>query len=120
MTLELHAKTYYSTEEIQGGDQHMFSITPEWRDDKLLLYLQYGSTGWHLREHDLKQEPATLGAYVTLRAYLHGHWHSALEGAELLMVTKFSYWGSFPSGYKSVDWNAQLRNTHVEITKVTN
>ncbi len=118
--LLLHAKTYYSIEEIQGGDEHYFYITPKWEASEFRLYLSYGGTGWQLREYDLKHEDAMLGGSFTLKAYLHKPYHSLLDGAELEMRTKFTYWSPFPSGTRSTDWFARLLNISAEITRVTN
>lgn len=128
--LTLHAKTFYNTKGIDWGDEHYFYITPGWEvgvgtSNRIYLTFTYGGVGWTLREGNVTHENGLLfggllGGSFTLKAYLHKHIHSALENAELFMETNVSYWGSFPSGYKSVDWHAQLRNTHVELSSVTN
>ncbi len=117
-TLNLHAKTYYNDPHFGGAGDEEYVNVPAFSGE-------YGSvtgssTSWTLIDGGVWDQQRPLGGYLHIWAKfghcLHDHWPST---AELTLTTVLSYWGSKPTGYKSVSWQAELTGTPYHITSVT-
>lgn len=115
--LELHAKTYYNDPNVSGGDEHYITV-PHF--DGSTGSIEYSGTGWGPSKGGCYDNQTGLGGYLTVAVELNNCVHVGLKGATLTLTTTISYWGSKPTGYKSVTWNGKLYNTQYQLTRVVN
>lgn len=112
--LELHAKTYYDNPYISGGDEHYIIIPPSYDT------VWYRGTGWSMLQGQCYNQTTPLGGYLYISVRLGQCTHPDMHDAILTLYTQITYWGSGPTGYRSVDWEGDMQNTQYHLTRVTN
>ncbi len=117
--LELHAKTYYDHPEISTGDEHYITISKS-LDSQGSPTISYSGMGWDLKNSSCWDEETTFGGYIHAWVKLQSHKTNAgMQNAVLILSCDESYWGSFPTGHRTVDWTAKMTNTTFHVTRVT-
>ncbi|MCW3463152.1 hypothetical protein [Chitinophaga nivalis] len=123
--MEAHCKTYY-TDPSYYGDEHYLNIpvpNPASSPNKWTLIndYKYSSTSWTLQDAYIGFHTGPLGGNIIINLVLVNELDINFYGCQLLLSARDSYWVSFPTGNRRLDWEAVLAgsNCTMKISKVT-
>ncbi len=115
--LNLHAKVYYDDPNVHGGDEFYIDVPAS---SHVVIPVSGSSTGWRFDSGSVWDQQTPLGGYLHVYAKFNNCVHQGFSGAELILSSAISYWGSKPTGsYSQEVWQGELTGTAYKITRVT-
>ena len=120
--LELHAKTYYNTPEPSGFEHTILIPYPDFLPayEPTALPFTCNNLGWDFLQGTVMAQKTALGGYLKIGVILNNCVLPEISNAQLYITASVSWWGGFPTGSKSADWEANLYYTTYKVTRVTN
>jgi hypothetical protein len=115
--LELHAKTYYDNPFVDTGDEHSF-IIPVFSGTFGTLFPH--TMSWSANEGEVYNDKSPLGGWIISSVELFACQHPGMHDRTLKLSSVVSYWGSFPTGYKTANWTWSVGGSgEYTVTRVT-
>lgn len=114
--LNLHSKVYYNNPSYGGnGDEIIFNVEYDGIEGPVSIL----NTSWQRYKGTYYDQQTPFGGYIHVVASLFDNNIPGMEKAVLYLNTAISYWICRPTGFKSADWQATLRDCNYVITRVT-
>jgi len=115
--LQMHAKTYYDDPALDGhGDEHYVDVP---RFSTAMGDVEYRGTSWSKSRGQCWNQQTPFGGYLHVIVQCNRCVHPGMVDAVLTLTCTVSYWGSFPTGYQSVNWGATMAGSRYRVTRVT-
>jgi hypothetical protein len=117
--LILSAKTYYDDPSVHGGDEHSIDVVQCGAEQN--GHASWRGIGWTAKSTAVWGEEKMFGGYLNVFVQLVDCVWPGLEEAILTLSGQLAFWGSsWPTGYRSTEWTANLANSRYRVTRVTN